>query len=178
MRSTGLRMTAAMSLSLFSISIASGSPLAHRETEVGFVQGRPWAHFSRFLFSTHIQEVVDIGSGKQNGAAQFRYILKLTTTRIRGKPVVQWADSMTCPTISPIIANMAKFSMPTPAPEGVPGVSQDIVLDGANYELSAPSTDVQGGMTITSNYGSPMSLWMENAFKGLAHCWSASPPRQ
>ncbi|WP_267381172.1 MULTISPECIES: hypothetical protein [unclassified Sphingomonas] len=144
----------------------------------GFVQGPPWAHFSRSRTIDRVKEVVEIGSGKSNANGDFKYILKITRQRNGGKPAVRWTGSTACPVVSILVKNMTTIVMPKPAPYGVPGVSQDIVLDGSYYELNAPSTDVQGSFTISSNEGTSLSLWIDNSLNSLSSCWSASPPRQ
>ncbi len=122
-------------------------------------------------------ETVEIGSGRHDGAPDFRYVLKLTRQGRGAKPVSFWADSATCPAIRPIIAGMTKITMPHPASYGLPGGSQKVMVDGVDYELSAPSTDVMGVLTIRSNEGSPLSHWVDDAFERLAGCWASSPPR-
>lgn len=144
----------------------------------GFVQGPPWAHFSRSRTIDRVKEVVDIGSGKSGADGGFRYVLKITRQINGGKPIVQWTDSTACPVISTLVKDMTEIIMPKPAPYGVPGISQDIVLDGSYYELNAPSSDVQGSFTISSNDGTSLSLWIDNSLKRLSSCWSASPPKQ
>ncbi len=68
--------------------------------------------------------------------------------------------------------------MPRPAPYGVEAEAPTIILDGAFYELKAPSTFSNGQMTISSNVGSPLAKWVNGAFAGLATCWSRVEPRE
>ena len=177
MISIAKRLTGSFSLIILSSSAVLASPSPADSSGRGFHQGQPWAHFSRFPFSSRLRESVDIGSGKQNESSGFRYILRLTSQRGGNRPVMQWADSLTCPSIGPMIASMTKLAMPAPAPYGVPGVNQDIVLDGTNYEFSSPSSYESGNLTITSNSDSPLARWVDDALKRLAPCWSVSPPK-
>lgn len=142
----------------------------------GFDQ-TPWAHFSRTPYLRGEAETVEIGSDNRDRAAGFSFMLKLTRQKRGAQPVTLWADSTSCPAIRPIVAGMAKLTMPQPAPVGMPGASQTVIVDGTEYELSAPSTDVMGALTIKSNEGSPLSAWVDDALKKLDRCWVASAPR-
>lgn len=139
-------------------------------------QGPSWAHFSRAQMLAGIDERVEIFSGRRNGG-DFRYIFSLSTTKHKGHPAIQWADSTSCPAIPAIVAGMRRIAMPRPAPYGVPGEPAVIVVDGSMYELAAPSSDVMGQMTISSNEGSPLSAWVDAALTRLGPCWSTSPPK-
>jgi len=62
--------------------------------------------------------------------------------------------------------------MPYPAPFGGDGDGGSIILDGITYVLTTPTNFPDGKMTISSNEGSPLATWVNNAFKALEPCWA------
>lgn len=133
---------------------------------------RQWAQFSRSGALSRVSETVDIATGEGKGTAQFPYKLRLTRSSPEGKIEIKWAESTTCPTVRSVIASMHDIAMPLPAPYGVPGESTEIIVDGAGYFLTAPSSYIMGKMTLTSNVGSPLAKWIDTALEQLAPCWT------
>lgn len=134
---------------------------------------RQWAQFTRSGALNHVTETVDIATGDNGGGATFRYKLRLTRQAISSAPVTMYADSATCPAIPSIIASMQNIKMPSPAPYGVRGGGLIVMmLDGAGYSLTAPSSDVMGSLTISSNIGSPLATWVDASIADLASCWT------
>lgn len=120
-------------------------------------------------------EVVEVSSlfGRDTGRLEYR--LRLTIRRVRGrKPEVKWADSIACPAVRRVVLGMHDLTMPSPAPYGGPDNKQVVVLDGAEYSLTAPSSYMMGKLTITSTDETPLAAWVDGAFQQLATCWRAS----
>lgn len=133
-----------------------------------------WAQFSRYVDLRHTRETVDIATDPRQRGKEFRYRLRYTK-RPRGKePEIKWADSATCPSVRSVIANMRDIKMPSPAPYGVPDQSTTIILHGAIYSLTAPSSDNMGKLTISSNVGSSLASWVNASLKQLDPCWTAT----
>ncbi|WP_068080549.1 hypothetical protein [Novosphingobium rosa] len=139
-----------------------------------------WAQFSRAGALNRVRETVDIATGESPQGAPFAYRLRFTrqapANHGRGRQTrVQWADSASCPAIRPVMAAMGGITMPRPAPYGVPGQEMTIVMDGAIYTLSVPSSDAGGEIRISSNVGSSLADWVDRSLEALAPCWKAQP---
>jgi hypothetical protein len=137
---------------------------------------RQWAQFSRAGALSHVSETVDIATGDRAGSKEFPYTLRFTRRRLDAIPEIRWADSATCPAIRTVIADMPNIRMPAPAPYGLPDQPLTITMDGARYALSAPSSDNMGRMSLSSNVGSPLAVWIDAAFEKLKPCWQANAP--
>lgn len=135
-----------------------------------------WASFRRAGALSHVSESVEIAT---DGADRdhFEYKLRLVRRTIRTQEIL-WASSRTCPAVRPILRQMREIPMPRPAPFGLEDEAPEIILDGAFYELKAPSTFSNGQMTISSNVGSPLAKWVDGAFASLASCWSKVEARE
>ena len=132
----------------------------------------PWASFSRDGMASELVEVATLNGGD---AGPVHYRLRLTTRRLRGhKREVRWADSIACPAVRAVVLGMDGLAMPAPAPIGGTHEQKVVVLDGADYALTAPSTYTMGKLTITSTDASPLAAWINGAFEQLAPCWRMS----
>lgn len=133
-----------------------------------------WAQFGRSGALSGVTETVDVATGKRKGEADFPYRLRFTKTLSGGAPQVRWAESAACPAVRAVIASMRNIKMPSPAPYGMPGGSMEVIVDGTGYFITAPSSDIGGKLTISSNIGSPLALWIDASFKRLAPCWTTA----
>lgn len=125
----------------------------------------PWAKFSRDGMDS---QVVEIASLQGSNAGRLEYRLRFTTRRLRGhNPEVRWADSVTCPAVRTVVLGMDDLAMPIPAPYGGSNETRVIVLDGAEYSLTAPSSYMMGKLTVTSTDGSPLAAWINGAFRAV-----------
>ena len=129
-----------------------------------------WATFTRAGALSHVNETVEIATDNTE-RDHFDYKLRFTRTTLRDREIL-WTNSRTCPAVRPMLQQMRDIAMPRPAPYGVEGEETEIVMDGAYYELQAPSNFSNGNLTITSNVGSPLATWVDDAFVKLAACWS------
>jgi hypothetical protein len=135
-----------------------------------------WAQFSRSRSLIYVIETVDVATVERGSANTFRYKLRLTRKNLKGARQVRYADSGNCPAIQNVIKSMKSLKMPAPAPYGWwDGPLRLRVQDGIGYSLSAPSSDSNGQMTISSNMGSPLAAWVDSALKKLEPCWIAAP---
>ena len=93
----------------------------------------------------------------------------------RGGPAqIDHADSASCPGSAAALAAAEKLPMPIPDVPGFGAESTTIIMDGANYRLEAYGVhrDGQSGrLSIESNVGSPLALWMDEMFETLEPCW-------
>lgn len=133
-----------------------------------------WAWFERAGALSHIVERVYIATaGADPATHRLEYRVRLLRIDLRGR-TQRRIESRTCPAIRPMLASLRDLPMPKPAPYGVGEDNRDIVVDGTAYLLHVPSTFSNGGLTITSNVGSPLAGWVDGALKTLAAC--PSPP--
>jgi hypothetical protein len=133
-----------------------------------------WAQFSRSGALSHISEIVDVATGSRTKSTAFPYRLRFTKYSFKGAYEIKWADSSTCPAVRSVIDSMRNIKMPSPAPYGITDGDIIVTADGAEYKLTAPSSDVSGELTIRSNVGSPLAAWIDNSFKQLASCWTTA----
>jgi hypothetical protein len=139
----------------------------------------PWAQFSRSRSLVHVTETVDIATADKGSRAAFRYRMRLTRQTLNGALQVRYADSAKCPAIQSVISSMKNIKVPAPAPFGSwDGLLRIRVHDGIEYSLSAPSSDSNGQMTISSNLGSPLAAWVDTSLKKLELFWIATPIQQ
>jgi hypothetical protein len=135
-----------------------------------------WAQFSRSRSLIYVTETVDVATAERGDSTAYRYRLRLIRKTLNGVPQVQYADSVKCPAIQNVITSMKSLKMPAPAPYGSwDGRLRIRVHDGIGYSLSAPSSDSNGQMTISSNMGSPLAAWVDTSLKKLEPCWKAVP---
>ena len=135
-----------------------------------------WAQFSRSRSLIYVTETVDVATAERGSNNTFRYRLRLTRKTLNGVPQVRYADSVNCPAIQNVITSMKSIKMPAPAPYGLwDGPLRIRVHDGIGYSLSAPSSDSNGQMTISSNMGSSLAAWVDTSLKKLERCWMAAP---
>jgi len=130
-----------------------------------------WGAFSRQGALSHVREVVSIATVGSGAPGKLIYGLTYTRASL-DKTETFTTTSAACPAALIVIASMRDITMPRPAPPGMPGGSNEIILDGATYTLTAPTNFTSGTMTISSNVGSPLETWVDNAFAALAPCWS------
>lgn len=131
---------------------------------------RRWAQFSRAGALNHITETVEIATGDRDASNDFPYRLRLIKQSTEGNEV--WmADSENCPVILDVVKSMKNIKMPTFAPYGIPGQSTKSMFDGTGYSLSAPTSDIAGEVTVSSNNRSSIAIWIDASFIQLTPCW-------
>ncbi|MBB3586426.1 hypothetical protein [Sphingomonas sp. BK481] len=134
---------------------------------------RRWAQFSRAGALNHITETVEIATGDRDASNDFPYRLRLIKQSTEGNEV--WmADSENCPVILDVVKSMKGIKMPTFAPYGIPGQSTKSMFDGTGYSLSAPTSDIAGEVTVSSNNRSSIAIWIDASFIQLTPCWRKS----
>ena len=108
----------------------------------------------------------------------------------------RWADSRTCPTLIPALAGLSKLEPLSIQPPGVPWPEgRDIrpgserearrhgdeqIFDGGDFEIDAPgrwvAARMAGSVILRSGAGTPVAIWVQDALRALAPCWSATEP--
>lgn len=130
-----------------------------------------WAAFGRAGALSHVTERVKVRTARPAIPNRVEYELIYTRDGVEKREIFS-ASSSACPAVRAVLASMRDLTMPRPAPYGVAGESDAIVLDGTTYTLSVPTDFPSGRMTISSSQGSPLAAWIDNAFKALEPCWS------
>jgi hypothetical protein len=131
---------------------------------------RRWAQFSRAGALNHITETVEIATGDRGASNDFPYRLRLIKQSTEGTEV--WmAHSENCPVILDVVQSIKGIKMPTFAPYGIPGQLTTSMFDGTGYSLSAPTSDISGEVTVSSNVRSSIAIWIDASFNKLAPCW-------
>lgn len=105
---------------------------------------------------------------------------KLSKSRT-GPDTLAWADSRTCDALIPTLAKLADLEPIKLTPPGVPPMGQNIIMDGANYEINAQgvyqSERALGEVRLTGNVNSPIAKWVDGALDALKPCWQTDPPK-
>jgi hypothetical protein len=129
-----------------------------------------FATFSKSASLIYITETARISLIQPTTAAGRRsYGIRYTWQRqFPATTKTKWIDSAECPVIDEVIASMNGLEMPHPTPYGV-GIPPPIVVDGTTYSLT-PSSYSNGQLTISSNIGSPLAAWIDDAFAKIASC--------
>jgi hypothetical protein len=130
-----------------------------------------WAEFSRAGALSHVRETIKVRTARSEAPNRMDYELIYTRESLQTKETFS-TTSVACPAVRTIIVSMRGLTMPHPAPFGVDGDSSEIVLDGSTYVLRAPTDFTSGTMTISSNEGSPLATWVNDAFTALEPCWT------
>lgn len=131
---------------------------------------RRWAQFSRAGALNHITETVEIATGDRDASNDLPYRLRLIKQSTEGNEV--WmADSENCPVILDVVKSMKSIKMPTFSLYGIPGQSTKSMFDGPGYSLSAPTSDIAGEVTVSSNNRSSIAIWIDASFIQLTPCW-------
>ena len=125
-----------------------------------------WAEFSRADPYSQVNEMVAVRS--LPGRAEYQ----LTYTRQSGRKTETFTTtSAVCPYARPVIGSMRGLSMPSVAPFGVDGDRRGSVQDGALYKLRGPTDSSDGEITVSSNTGTPLAVWVDKALGALELCW-------
>lgn len=134
-----------------------------------------WAEFGREGALSRVAEIVEIATDSRLGMKPFPYTLRFT--RKSGGDIMEtrWTDARKCPVVQKVIHGMRDVPMPFPAPYGSPDVSLRVAMDGTGYYLKSPSSYSMGTITLTSNVNTPLSKWVDAAFRQLAACWTDDP---
>ena len=137
----------------------------------------PWGRFSRSPALAGTTEVVEI---ETDGAGDdgLRFTLRLVRRRLQAPDEVRWTTSEACPAVRAVLAAAAALPAPTLAPPGFGHDPTVLILDGMGYAVQMPAAvgTGTGTVTITSNIGTPLARWVDNALARLQPCWSATVP--
>lgn len=116
-------------------------------------------------------------------ATNHRWLIRRETGRLEEfSQHVEWADSVTCPQMEPVLAALASVSIPSPR---VPGIVVDqnfnegrIPVDGALFTIWTASVDRNGapGVLRYSSLGGDLLEWGVAANMQLESCWSENTP--
>jgi hypothetical protein len=131
---------------------------------------RQWAQFSRAGALNHITETVEMAMADGGTGDTFHYKLRLTKRSIQSNEV-WFAESKNCPVVRDVVKSMADIKMPVLSPFGIPGKSVVSMFDGTNYSISAPTSDIAGEVTLSSNVRSSIAIWIDASFIKLTPCW-------
>lgn len=133
-----------------------------------------FAQFQRSRSLIYITETVDISAYRDerlNLEYKVRYHWSQQLSPRHIEAVVKSTD---CPAIRQIVTTMAKLQMPQPLPI-VDSKLPPTIMDGNYYELTAPSSFSNGRLSITSNVGTPLATWVEDALAALQPCLPPVP---
>jgi hypothetical protein len=102
----------------------------------------------------------------------------------RGRPPASsvgadYASTQLCPASYPVLLRVEDVKMPAPDLFGVGREASSITLDGTLYRLETwalhPTGDA-GALTIESNAGTPLAVWVDGLLATLEPCWRETPP--
>lgn len=137
---------------------------------------RAWGGFSRSPALAGERVSVDMAlDGRTGNQPEYKFRL---TRRSPGAPDQQlWADSRACPAVRVVLGRLRELTPPPIVPLGFKPESQEIMVDGIGYSLTAPLADSvgQAKITWTSNMGTPRAAWVEDSLTRLKLCWSLTP---
>lgn len=134
-----------------------------------------FAQFVRSQSLIYITETVDISIDRSERANPLQYKIRYRwRQQMNSKQIDVDSDSRDCPAIRQIVATMAKIPMPQPAPVLDSEPSGPPMLDGNYYELRVPSS-FKGRVSITSNVGTPLAVWVDDALTALRPCVPPMP---
>ena len=105
------------------------------------------------------------------------YYARRTVTRFAADITeIRWADSLSCPTLTTVLADLRHVPMPRIDVPGFPsqpgGTDESIAIDGVTYRL-----ELFGTFRFETNVGSALSRWTDGALQRLEPCWRAEAPR-
>lgn len=134
---------------------------------------RAWGRFSRGPALAGDDETVEIALDGSTGNRP-EYKLRLTR-QSPGRPAERlWTNSRTCPAVRVVLERLRALTPPPIVPLGFEPQSQEVIVDGIGYSLTAPLADPFGRakITWTSNMGSPVAAWVDDSLIRLKPCWS------
>lgn len=153
----------------------ASSPLAPHS-----VPGSVWAEFSaspslarRVTEATvHIGYLSLVGQGRD---ARTEHWLRQTTKHFDDTMLVQWTDTLSCPSAHGVLSSISALEIPRPMEGGIFEVS----ADGTNYSLSTKGRYASGrhaSLSISATEGTPLAEWVEHSMVALDDCWVDQPP--
>lgn len=90
----------------------------------------------------------------------------------RGQPY--YTDTLYCPQALRALQQLSDLPGPQPGLVGLEkNPPKEIIVDGTGYRLSVATAlpYLQGHMTLSSNIGTPLAQWVDEALKTLEPCW-------
>ena len=100
------------------------------------------------------------------GSNAASFYVRRTATPI-GEARVSWADSLTCPELTGVVAGL--LAMPGPAAHK--GRSSSTESAGKRYKLARPLQ-----RTLFGDAESKLGLWTDQSLQRLEDCWRTMPP--
>ncbi|TPG52195.1 hypothetical protein [Sphingomonas glacialis] len=135
--------------------------------------------FAQFQMSRsliYITETVDIAAYRDERLNRLEYKIRYNwSQQFSPRKIDAVINSTDCPAIHQIVTRMGKLQMPQPLPIVDSELPPPPIMDGNYYELTAPSSFGNGHLTITSNGGTPLAIWVEHALAALLPCLPSTP---
>ncbi|TCS12709.1 hypothetical protein [Caulobacter sp. BK020] len=119
-------------------------------------------------------------TGTDSSRTAYWIVRRVTGSRLKA-PIVQWADSRSCPAVRSILEGLQGLRAPRP---DVPGVGAprelSVVADGESHDLwlnwAIYPNDARGDLRMEGNVGSPVGDWWDAALPKLEVCWTGKIP--
>ena len=110
------------------------------------------------------------------GSDRLAYYARRTLARYDSPPTeIEWADSVTCPALTQVLAELRDVPPPRIDVPGFPGqpggATEAITLDGVTYRLAYSEL-----LSFSASADSPLSRWTEAALQRLESCWRSEVP--
>jgi len=144
------------------------------ETPPGIV----WATVTRASAATTERLALDFGTlGVARGRpGQLVYFVRRTTTLYPDVRQVRWTDSINCPAMIAVLSDLRDLPTPRLDVPGFPaqpgGLDETIAVDRVSYRLNFSDR-----LSYSTNVGSPLARWTDDAVRRLEPCWRAEAPR-
>jgi hypothetical protein len=104
------------------------------------------------------------------------YYVRRTMDRLASRSTeIRWADSVSCPAVTEVLAGLRDVQTPRIDVPGFPGrpggLDETLAIDGTMYRL-----DMRGRLGFATNEGSALARWTDNALARLEPCWRVEAP--
>ena len=104
------------------------------------------------------------------------YVFRRTFSGRNARPDEATASTAACVAARPVFLELETLALPTP---DIPGRSPRVrrfFQDGSGYTLRMRALYdlLEGGLTVSSNAGTPLAVWSNRLLAALEPCWSPS----
>lgn len=130
-----------------------------------------WARFSAHHALGRLNIDVEIGTDEITDAGSIFWIRRTIQAPGR-KTVTSKVDTRSCPQMLAALDVLRDLPMPRPS---LPGDASIVTADGTGYSLTISAAYAgasPGDVTLTSNVGTPLAAWVEDALSKLDSCAS------
>ena len=131
-----------------------------------------WATFSAHHALSRLD--IDVKVGTQITGGEELYWIRRTIRKPGRKPQTSQVDTRSCPQMLITLRSLRDLPMPRPK---LPFPSDDpivVTADGIGYSLTVPvaypGTFLTQDVTLTSNIGTPLATWVDDALARVDSC--------